>query len=65
MTERMESVVPRVELKGIRKSFPGVAALKNVDFTLMPISPWTDGRERCRQVRDAENIARCVSEGCR
>ena len=36
MTERMESVVPRVELKGIRKSFPGVAALKNVDFTLMP-----------------------------
>ena len=36
MTERMESVVPRVELKGIRKSFPGVVALKNVDFTLMP-----------------------------
>lgn len=31
-----QTITPRVELRGISKSFPGVQALKNVDFKLMP-----------------------------
>ena len=39
-----------LEMRGIVKNFPGVRALKGVDFSGRRGSPRTDGGERCREI---------------
>ena len=39
-----------LEMRGIYKTFPGVKALQNVDFTLKKGEIHADGRKWCRKI---------------